>query len=152
KVLDNVTYTVTSNSQFVTASGNPTCVAGTSGANADEVSISSSVSWTGIGTRPPVMLHSVVTPPIGGAVVVSATTPVAGPTGAGGGTGLAGMRASLSGGPTPPAPATTDSTGCAIFGGLTAGNYTLSLTPPTGYIDKDGNTSIADAAQTVTAT
>lgn len=150
--LDGTTYTVTSKSSYISGTGTATCVAGQSGASADEVAISSSVTWPGIGTRPPVVVHSVVAPPVGGSVVVSATTPAStGSTGSTGVIGLAGMTATLSG-TTPTIPLVTDSTGCSIFAGLTAGSYTLSLAPPTGYIDVNGNTTIAGQTPAVTAT
>ena len=105
-----------------------------------------------MGKRPPVVIHSVVAPPVGGALVVSATTPIAtGTTGSSGVTGLPGLTATLTG-PSTTSPLTTDSAGCAIFAGLTAGSYTLNMTPPTGYVDKDGNTTIATQNPTVTAT
>ena len=152
QVLDGTTYTVTSKSQFITGNGGATCTAGQSGNAADEVAISSTVTWPNIGKRPPVVIHSVVAPPVGGALVVSATTPVAtGTTGSTSVTGLAGMTATLTG-PTTTSPLTTDLEGCAIFPALTAGSYTLSLTPPAGYVDKDGNTTIASQTPTVTET
>ena len=151
--LDGTTYYVTSKSQYVSGTGAPTCTAGTSGATADEVAISSSVTWSNIGKRPPVVVHSVVSPPVGGALVVSATTPtITGSTGSTGVVGLAGLTTTLSGGPSTTVPEATDSTGCAIESGLTAGSYTLSLVPPTGYVDVNGNTTIADQTANVTAT
>jgi hypothetical protein len=151
-VLDGTSYVVTSKSAYVTGTGAATCVAGQTGTTADEVAVSSSVTWSNIGARPPVVLHSILTPPVGGSVVISATTPTTtGTTGSTGVVGLAGMTATLAG-PTTTIPLTTDSTGCAIFGGLTAGGYTLSLVPPTGYVDVNGNTTVAGQTPTVTAT
>ena len=150
--LNGTTYRITSKSTYISGTGNATCVAGQSGASADEVAISSSVSWPNIGTRPPVVVHSVVAPPVGGSVVLSATTPAyTGSTGSTGASGLSGMTATLTG-PSPTIPLVTDSTGCAIFAGLTAGSYTLSLTPPTGYIDVNGNTTVTGQTPVVTAT
>ena len=150
--LDGTTYTIISKSSYISGTGAATCVAGQSGAAADEVAVSSSVTWSNIGTRPPVVLHSVVAPPVGGSVVISATTPTStGSTGSTGLAGLAGMTATLTG-LSPTVPLVTDSTGCAIFAGLTAGSYTLSLTPPTGYIDVNGNTTVAGQTPAVTAT
>jgi hypothetical protein len=149
--LDGTTYTVTSKSSYISGTGAATCVAGQSGAAADEVAISSSVTWPNI-NRPPVVVHSVVAPPVGGSVVVSATTPTnTGSTGSTGVSGLAGMTATLTG-TTPTVPLVTDSTGCAIFAGLTAGTYALSLTPPSGYIDVNGNSTITSQNPAVTAT
>ncbi len=147
--LDGTTYTVTSSTRYITGGGNPTCSAGQTGNSADEIATTSSVTWPNMGNRPPVQVHSVVTPPVGGAVVVSATTGTAGATGP---TGLAGMTASLTGGPTPTTPLVTDGFGCAIFPGLATGTYTLALTPPTGYITPDGVTGISSQSVAVSPT
>ena len=56
------------------------------------------MTWSNIGTRPPVVVHSVVSPPVGGALVVSATTPtITGSTGSTGVVGLAGLTTTLTG-------------------------------------------------------
>ena len=73
------------------------------------------------------------------------------PTGSTGLVGLAGVTVTPTG-PSTVSPLTTDSDGCAIFGGLSAGSYTVSFTPPTGYVDVNGNTTIANQTPTVTAT
>jgi len=61
-VLDGTSYVVTSKSTYITGTGAATCVAGQTGTTADEVAVSSSVTWSNIGARPPVVVHSIVTP------------------------------------------------------------------------------------------
>jgi Tfp pilus assembly protein PilV len=132
---EGTVYTIVSQGSFVTDStGTASCDDGT--ASADYIQVSSTVTWPSIGSRPPVVAHSVISPPNGsvaadrGALAIEVddaqnvgipNVPVSG-TGAG----------SFSG--------TTGPTGCAIFGNLPAGNYTLSVSGITaGYVDHDGN-------------
>ena len=135
-VQDDNTYTINSKTQYITDStGTASCESG--GASPDYMRITSRVTWPSMGTRPAVELNSIASPPNGsvsanrGALAISvqnadgtgiANFPVSG-TGAG----------SFSG--------STAENGCIIFGGLPAGNYTL--TPGgavgSGYVDVDGN-------------
>jgi Tfp pilus assembly protein PilV len=118
------------------STGTSTCA---SNGSADYVKTTSTVSWPAIGTRPPVVLESIITPPVGGALVVQVTNaqglPVPGmavtATGA----------SSLSG--------TTTLAGCAIFGAVPAGAYNVSVSQA-GYVDKDGNTSPPASQQATT--
>jgi len=128
--IDGTTYTVTSKSQFVSgASGTASCSTGATG-NADEVSTTSTVTWTPSNDgRPPVIVHGIITPAQGGSLIVSATDQ--------NGNGLAGVTATVTG-PSTVSPLTTDNTGCAVFAGLTGGTYTVSYSDP-GYVDKNGN-------------
>jgi type II secretory pathway pseudopilin PulG len=129
-VIDGTTYTVTSKSQFVSgANGAASCT--TSGtANADEVATTSTVTWAPNNDgRPPVILHGIITPAQGGSLIISATDQS--------GNGLAGVTATVTG-PSTVSPLTTDSSGCAVFAGLTGGTYTVSYSDP-GYVDKNGN-------------
>jgi Tfp pilus assembly protein PilV len=130
---DATSYTVTSAGEFVTDStGTATCVPGA--ASADYIRITSTVSWASIGTRPPVVSESIVSPPNGsvaadrGALAIQVDD--AQNNGLAG-VGLSGTGAGSFGG-------STGSTGCAIFGDLPAGNYTLT---PSGssLVDRDGN-------------
>jgi type II secretory pathway pseudopilin PulG len=55
----------------------------------------------------------------------------------------AGVTVSIAGGPTSVAPQTTDAKGCALFPGLTAGTYTISVSESGGaypYVDTQGLT------------
>ena len=131
--VDGTPYEVSSAGEFVTDStGTASCTQGT--ASADYIRITSTVSWPSIGSRPPALVQSLVAPPNGsisdtaGALAVSVQS---GQNQGVAGVGLSGSGAgSFSG--------TTGANGCAIFGNLPAGNYTL--TPqPTGLVDRDGD-------------
>jgi Tfp pilus assembly protein PilV len=132
---DGTPYTITSDADYLTDStSTASCEAGT--ASADYIRISSTVTWPSIGSRPPVTSASIVAPPNGsisansGSLAIgiedsqSAGIPGIGLSGSGAG--------SFSG--------VTGSNGCAIFGNLPAGNYTLSLSGvANGLVDRDGN-------------
>jgi Tfp pilus assembly protein PilV len=143
--LGGTPYTVTSTSSFVndTSQGTPVCGTGTS--SADYAKISSTVTWPSIRSRPPVVIQSIVSPASGsldptlGSIMVTATNAQGGPIS---GVGLsASGPGSFSG--------STDSNGCALFSDQTAGDYTLTPTLGSGYVDVDGD---PPAPQTVTVT
>ena len=130
---DGTPYTVTSAGEFVTDStGTANCNTGS--ASADYIRITSSVSWPSMGARPPALLQSTVAPPNGsisedhGALAVAVKN---GQDQGLEGVGLTGSGAgSFSG--------STGANGCAIFGNLPEGNYTLTPSG-SGLVDKDGN-------------
>jgi Tfp pilus assembly protein PilE len=148
--IDGTVYTVTSKSQFVSgASGTASCsTGGGATGNADEVSTTSTVTWTPSNDgRAPVILHGIITPAQGGSLIVSAADQ--------NGNGLAGVTATVTG-PSTVSPLATDSNGCAVFAGLTGGTYTVSYSDP-GYVDKNGNppaswTGPVTSTQTAAAT
>ena len=150
QVIDGTTYNITSASQYITgSSAGSSCATGPTISAADEVATSSTVNWNSGTTtndnRNPVVIHGLVTPSEGGSLVVTATT---GSTGA---SGLAGVTSTVTG-PTTVSPLTTDANGCAIFGGLSGGSYTVAFTEPSGFIDVNGNTTVANQTQTVVPT
>ncbi len=120
QTIDNTVYTITSSSQFTSASGAPACTAiGTS--TADEVQTTSTVTWASDAPAGgPVEIHSLMTPPEGGSLTVRVVGSNGSP--------VSGSVVSLSGGPTSAAPLTTDANGCVEFGGLAGGTYTVSTT------------------------
>ncbi len=134
-IQEGTTYTIVSRGDFVTDStGTASCDEGT--ASADYIKITSTVSWPTLGSRPPVLAESIVSPPNGsiaadrGALAIEIDDaqnngiPNVGVSGSGAGT--------FSG--------TTGSTGCVIFGDLPAGNYNLNLSGvAAGFVDADGN-------------
>jgi Tfp pilus assembly protein PilV len=132
---ENTTYTVVSRGDFVTdATGTASCEAGT--ASADYIKITSKVTWPSIGSRPPVLAESIVSPPSGsvtpdrGALAIEVldadSNGVPGVPVSGSGAG------SFSG--------ATGPTGCVIIGNLPQGNYTLSVSGiAAGLVDRDGN-------------
>jgi Tfp pilus assembly protein PilV len=126
-------YTVESRGEFVTdATGTASCEEETT--SPDYIRISSTVSWPSMGANPPVILQSIVAPPNGAIAADRGALAVA--VHGGQGQGVPGVGLTGTG------PATfsgsTGANGCAIFGNLPAGNYTL--TPqPTGLVDADGD-------------
>jgi len=136
----NQQFTVTSTTQFVTeSSGTTSCTENT--ASADYIKVRSSVTWPTIGTRPPVVLESIIAPPTGstavtrGALQVSITNAAGAP------------RANVPVSGTGPQAfnGSTSTNGCIIFSNLPVGTY--SVTPSlAGMVDPNG---LAPAAQTV---
>jgi Tfp pilus assembly protein PilV len=129
---DDGSYTVQSRADFVTDStGTASCDQST--AAPDYIRISSRVTWPSIGSRPPVVIQSIVAPPNGAIAENRGALAVVVRGGQGQpieGIGLSGTGAgSFSG--------TTSENGCVIFGNLPAGQYTLTPNAP-GYVDKDG--------------
>lgn len=130
---DNSQYTVTSKATFVTdTTGTQTCSAST--ASADYISVASTVTWPSIGSRPPAVVKSIVTPPNGsiaanrGALAIlvidGSNAPLAGVSVSGSGPGT------FSG--------TTGDDGCVLFGNLPEGDYTLTPGVNSGLVDVNG--------------
>lgn len=132
---DAIVYTIVSRADFVTENATTsTCSAGVG--SRDYLKISTSVTWLGIGSRPPVTAASIVSPPSGsvvpnsGSLLVSVddsrSNPMSGVTLTGGGAG------SFSG--------TTGANGCVLWRNLPAGNYTMNASgAASGKVDPDGN-------------
>ena len=135
-VIAGTTYTVDSRGQWVSdSSGLLSCSSGSSQAN--YLHITSSVTWPGMGALKPIAVRSLVAPPSGsvaanqGSLAVKLTDQATNP--------LPGISLSLG------SPAnlgdSTDSSGCAVFGGVDAGNYALSFSQA-GYVDVGGNNAV----------
>jgi Tfp pilus assembly protein PilV len=128
-------YTVVSRGDFVTDStGTASCDEGT--ASADYIKITSTVSWPSKGSRPSVVAESIVSPPSGSIIPDRGALAIEVVDAEGNGipnVGISGTGAgSFSG--------ATGSTGCAIFGNLPEGDYTLSVSGvAAGFVDRDGN-------------
>lgn len=133
--LNGTPYTVTSTATFVSDKTSRTsCTIGTSAS--DYVKLGSKITWPSMRSSKPVVIESIVSPvsgsldPTHGNLAVTIVNAQqqkisgAGVSGAGPG--------NFSG--------TTDSEGCALFGGEPAGNYTLTLNLGAGYINFDGET------------
>jgi Tfp pilus assembly protein PilV len=133
-------YTVQSTGQFLGSGSGKSC--GTD--QAAYVKVVSTVTWgqtPGLGgNRPPVVEQSIITPPIGGVILVK----VPDEFGASGGT--AGATVNVNGPDN--LTTTTDSGGCAVFGGAALGDYNVTAAK-SGYVDPDGNPTVTG---TVTAT
>lgn len=135
--LNGTIFTIVSTADYTTdATGTSACGGNSS---ADYVKTTSKVTWPTIGSRPPITLEGIITPPVGGALVVQVVDGASNP--------VSGMAVSAAGPTT--ANGTTTAAGCAIFGALPAGTYNVSVSQA-GYIDKDGNTSPPASQQTTT--
>lgn len=140
---DGTPYEVSSAGEFVTDStGTASCTQGV--ASADYIRITSTVSWPTIDARPPAVLQSTVAPPNGSISTTHGALAVAVQDGQNqgvAGVGLSGTGAgSFSG--------TTGANGCAIFGNLPAGNYTLTPSSA-GLVDRDGQAPQPQATSVV---
>jgi Tfp pilus assembly protein PilV len=130
--LDGTTFSVTSTGVFVNnISQTASCSTGQT--SADYIRISSSVTWNGLGTRPPVTMTSIVSPSNGsldpghGTLTISTINAAGLPLP---GVGVSGTGAGTFSG-------TTDASGCANFADLPAGKYTMTPTAA-GMVDKEG--------------
>lgn len=130
--LDGKTFSVTSTGVFVNnTSQTASCSSGQT--SADYIRISSSVTWAGLGKRPPVTMTSIVSPSNGsldpghGTLTFSTINAAGLPLP---GVGVSGTGAGTFSG-------TSDASGCATFADLPAGKYTMTPTA-TGLVDKEG--------------
>lgn len=141
--IEETPYTVESAAEFQTDStGTASCDSGN--ASADYIQIRSTVTWPSMGERPPVVAQSLVAPPNGsistksGSLAVQiVNAKVEGIEGV----GILGTGPKAFSGLTGP-------NGCAIFGNLPAGEYTLTLSGPTLY-DDDGEAPHPEIASVV---
>ena len=131
--VEKTPYTVDSVATFQTdENGTASCKEGK--ASADYVEIRSSVSWPTLGSRKPVVQSSLVAPPNGSVSAKSGTLAVQIENAELGGVPnvwLSGTGAGTFSG-------VTGKYGCAIFGDLPAGNYTLTLSGGS-LVEKNGN-------------
>ncbi len=130
--IEKTPYTVESAAEFETdKTGTASCEKGT--ASADYIQIRSTVTWPSIGSRPPVVDQSLVAPPNGSVSAKSGSLAIQIENAENGGVegvGLTGTGAGTFSG-------VTGSNGCAIFGDLPAGNYTLTISG-SSLVDKNG--------------
>lgn len=130
--IEKTAYTVESAAEYQTdKTGTASCKAGT--ASADYIQVRSTITWPSLGSRAPVVEQSLVAPPNGSVSAKSGSLAVQIEDAANDGVegvGLAGSGAGTFSG-------VTGSNGCAVFGDLPAGNYTLALTGAS-LVDKNG--------------
>ncbi len=144
--LGGISYTICSTANFLNSTGGSAC--GSTGAGAAAYyEVISSVNWTS-NKRTPVVAESQITPPAGGTLLTQTEDQT--------GAALAGVNVTatpVSGtGTAGSATGSTDSAGCAIFGGLDSGDYTLALTDA-GYVTpQDVPANPLDISATVTST
>lgn len=131
---DGMNYTVRSRAIFVNEPAvTSTCAAGTG--SRDLIQVTSTVTWSSIGTRPPVTVSSLVSPPNGSVVPNSgsllASVKDSRAAGMSGVTMTGSGAGSFSG--------TTAAGGCVLWRNLPAGNYTLNFSgAAAGKVDPDG--------------
>ncbi len=130
--LDGTTYTVTSTGKYQSAtSGSDSCASSASAA--DYAKVISSVNWPN-NRRSAVVQQSIITPRVGGSLVVQSIDQ--------GAVGLAGATVTATGTDDDTQhvvrSGATDSGGCVIFGSLPVGAYSVS-TSLSGYLDSTGN-------------
>jgi hypothetical protein len=134
QTVDGETYTVASAAQFVTASTTSASCTSSASGNADYIETTSKVTWQNSNDHgAAVEEHSLITPHIGGGLVVQVTNGVL-PTSS----PVAGAQIQVTGTNTATQTLTTDSNGCVVFAGLPGGNYTVSWP---GYVEQSGATS-----------
>ena len=132
--VDGTTYKITSATEYVSGNGAASCTT-TGTSTADEVQTTSTVSWNSDAyAGGPVVLHGLVTPPQGGALIVRVVDSSQ--------NGISGVTVTVTG-PTSVSPLTTDAAGCVEFGGLAGGSYTAYATQ---------NDTTVNGSQTVVAT
>jgi prepilin-type N-terminal cleavage/methylation domain-containing protein len=137
------TFTVTSTAEFITeSSGTSSCTENT--ASTEVLRVKSSVTWASIGSRPPVVLESLIAPPTGytapnrGSLQISVQNAA----------GTARNGVSVTGtGPTNFS-GTTGTNGCVIFGNLPTGTYSVTASLP-GLVDVNGNASAPQSVDIV---
>lgn len=136
-------YTVKSTASFQTDStSTASCQEGV--ASADYIQIRSKVTWPSIGSRPPVIAQSLVAPPNGSVSAESGALAIQIENAEN--EGIAGV--SLSGAGDGSFAGETGPNGCAVFGNLPAGNYTLTILS-SGLVDADGNPPASQSTSVV---
>ena len=139
--VEGTPFTVTSTATFISHSSGASSCSG-SGAAADYAKVESSVTWAN-NKRTPVVERSIITPPAGGSLLAQiidqngAPLPGASVTVTGTDQSTDSTRRS----------AGTDTDGCAVFGGLLVGDYSVGAAK-NGFVDADGNASPATPTTT----
>lgn len=149
QTLDGETYTITSTSKFVSASGGTSSCSQSGTSSADFIETASQVQWNSSNDgRPPVIVHSLISPNAGGALILQDVDS--------NNNALAGVTVTITG-PSPSTATTTlttDTSGCAVFSGLNGGIYNITESDA-GYVTENGVTTQSQdvvAGETVTGT
>jgi prepilin-type N-terminal cleavage/methylation domain-containing protein len=127
-------FTVTSSTSYVTATTGGTKVSltcETPGGTANYVQTTSSVTWSSLGSREPVSQSSTVTLPTSDTLLVRVLNQK--------GEAVEGATVTVSG-VSPELQETTPSTGCIVFGGLTATSVDVAATKA-GWVNKNAETA-----------
>jgi type II secretory pathway pseudopilin PulG len=129
--IDGETFTVASTAQYVAASTGVSSCTSSSTSNADYIETASKVTWSN-GTndgRPAVIEHDVISPHVGGGLVIQLKTNASNP--------LQGVTVDVASADSGTQALSTDVNGCVVFSGLPGGTYTLSWP---GYTSQSGTT------------
>ena len=130
--IEKTPYTIESAAEYQTdKTGTASCAKGT--ASADYIQIRSTITWPSIGNRAPLVEQSLVAPPNGSVSAKSGSLAVQIEDADGGGV----QGVVLNGTGVGTFSGVTAANGCAIFGDLPAGNYTLTLSGAS-LVDKNG--------------
>jgi Tfp pilus assembly protein PilV len=141
----NVTYHVESKAVWVNDASGQEIGCSLNKAQASYMRITSTVTSPITGNKvKPVVISSIVAPQVGTSASGTLAVLVKGAAG----DGIPGVTVSAAG-PKSVDPESTNALGCAVFGDLTAGTYSVTLSKP-GYVDTEGQTSPSNDA-TVTA-
>ncbi len=131
-MIEKTPYTVESVAAFE-EDENSTASCKSGEASADYIEIRSTITWPSLGSRAPVVEQSLVAPPNGSVSAKSGSLVVQIENAASG--GVKGVDLNGTGAGT--FAGVTGESGCAIFGNLPAGNYTLTLSGA-ALVDKNG--------------
>ncbi len=136
-VVDGIPFTVVRSTQWasVSSTGGSTCDDGTEQELA-YLKVKVAVSWPGLGSRPPVTMDTIMTPPKGtysnltGHIGLKVIDRFGAPQG--------GIRVVVTAANGATHPTTTSSDGCALVAFLTPGAYTVRVDKP-GYVNEQGD-------------
>jgi type II secretory pathway pseudopilin PulG len=142
QTLNGTKYTITESAKYISDTSQGTTCASPSSTEAGKTSssylqITSVVTWASLEASPRVEQSSIVTPPTGSSLELSAVNgavPEEGVANISGAVEYTGVEASS---PTK-VEGTTGSLGCVVFGAIPATAATLTLKPPTGYVNPAG--------------
>ncbi len=134
--VNGTNFTVKSTGAFVNdTTTSASCTSGAS--SADYVKVATTVTWPSMGSSPPAVIQSIISPangsldPSHGTITISVKNAAGDPIP---GIGVTGTGAGTFSG-------TTDVSGCAMFPDQASGNYTLTASGvAAGLVDKDGKT------------
>jgi Tfp pilus assembly protein PilV len=141
--IDGRSYTVTTTGVWSSAIGSTTtCTTSTSGNPGQYLTVTSSVTWTGMGKVAPVTANTLITPRPGEVSTTTGTYMITVQTAAG--VPLAGATVTMNG-----TTLATSAAGCVAFTGLAPGTYTTSYAKTGGYVATTGSgTGYYDAVVT----
>jgi Tfp pilus assembly protein PilV len=153
RLVGGTTYTITQEAKAINASQSSTgCnVTQTGTQTGANVQITSSVTWPVLVTakRPPVRESSIITPPTGSALEVDVGNAPAPTAGVAGVTVVVKYISAVTKSPGT-LEATTDSSGCLVFGGIPANSATVEILEKLRYVTPSGALKIPPKELTIT--